>query len=322
MAYNKNNYRMVREAFDQKRKEAQNRASLTQARLYEAHPELKRIDEALCVTAMRVMDEIKKGSEGIEARIASVRAENEKLQQARAALLESLGYPADVTEPAYECPLCADRGFVGAAMCSCFKKALTLAALESSGLGALIKTQTFDRFSLNYYQGEDRKNAENNLAICRNYAEKFSLDASENLTFIGGTGLGKTHMSTAIAKTVIEKGFDVVYETAQNIISDFEQEKFAYDKRNVSGTEKYMSCDLLIMDDLGTEAQTQYTVAFLYNIMNTRINNGKKTIISTNLDHNELRKRYGDRITSRLFGEYIPLMFTGKDVRMQKLKHT
>lgn len=83
-----------------------------------------------------------------------------------------------------------------------------------------------------------------------------------------------------------------------------------------------MSCDLLIMDDLGTEAQTQYTVAFLYNIMNTRINNGKKTIISTNLDHNELRKRYGDRITSRLFGEYIPLMFTGKDVRMQKLKHT
>lgn len=90
MAYNKNNYRMVREAFDQKRKEAQNRASLTQARLYEAHPELKRIDEALCVTAMRVMDEIKKGSEGIEARIASVRAENEKLQQARAALLESL----------------------------------------------------------------------------------------------------------------------------------------------------------------------------------------------------------------------------------------
>ncbi|MCI8331629.1 MAG: ATP-binding protein [Clostridiales bacterium] len=319
MAYNKNSYRQVREAFDQKRKDAQRRADLAKIKLYEEHPELRKIDEALSLTAMRIMEEIRKGSDGIDERIKAVQKENEQLQQARAGLLVGFGYTADATEPAYECPLCEDRGFKGTQMCSCFKKALTLAALETSGLGSLLKTQSFESFDLAFYQGEDRKNAEQILSLCRQYAANFTLEKAENLTFIGNTGLGKTHMSTAIAKVVIEKGFDVVYETAQNIVSAFEEEKFSYDKQGAKKTEKYMLCDLLIIDDLGTEAQTQFTVSFIYNMMNTRINNGKKTIISTNLDHDELRKRYGDRIASRLFGEYVPIRFSGKDVRMQKL---
>lgn len=320
MGYSKECYRAVRAAFDKKKDEAEHAASLRQARLYRQMPELEQLDNALAKTAMSVMEEIRRGSADIEARIAAVRAENEKLQQARAALLMGAGYSENETEPKYECALCRDEGSVRGVMCDCFKRALALESMKRSGLGALLKTQSFDSFSLDYYRGEERVEAERNLRACKKYAAEFDLATSPNLTFIGGTGLGKTHLSTAIAREVIERGYEVVYETAQNIMSDFEEDKFSYGRKDEKKSDRYMECDLLIMDDLGTEAQTQMTLSFLYNIINTRLNAGKKTIISTNLEKGELHKRYGDRIASRLFGEYIPLMFRGTDVRMQKLQ--
>lgn len=319
MGYNKECYRTVRAAFEEKRNQAQMRAEVLAARLARENPDLAAIDRALADTAMSVMEEIKKGSAGISERIAAVRAKNEELQRSRAALLVGMGYAADATDPKYECALCEDSGQdANGRMCACFKRALAFEGMRASGLGTLVDSQSFESFRLDYYQGEDRKNAEYNLRACKSYAENFG-EKSPNLTFIGATGLGKTHMSTAIARAVIEKGYDVVYETAQNIMNDFEAEKFSYGKEE-KRTGRYMDCDLLIIDDLGTEAQSQYTVAFLYNIINTRINTGKKTIINTNLARAELHKRYGDRITSRLFGEYVPLIFTGKDIRFQKLQ--
>ncbi|MBQ2766264.1 MAG: ATP-binding protein, partial [Clostridia bacterium] len=143
----------------------------------------------------------------------------------------------------------------------------------------------------------------------------------ENVFFCGTTGLGKTHLSTAIAKTLIERGFDVVYDTAQNILSDFEYERFgrSYGDDSESRTDKYFDCDLLIIDDLGTEMTNQFTVSCLYNIINTRINHSKSMLISTNLTQNEIRERYSDRITSRLFGDFMVMRFVGKDIRLQKL---
>lgn len=320
MAFSKECYRRVKEAFEAKRERAENAANSRRRKLYRENGELERIDLALSRTAMHVMDEVRKGKEGLEERLGAVRAQNEQLQAARAAILVGMGYSENEDDPRYECEICEDKGYTEGGMCACFRRALALEGLKASGLGTLLTTQSFDSFSLEYYQGSDRVEAERNLRACKKYADEFSLESSPNLTFIGGTGLGKTHMSTSIARVVIENGFDVVYETAQNIMSDFEDDKFSYNRQEEKKAERYFDADLLIIDDLGTEAQTRYTVTFLYNIINTRLNSGKKTIISTNLEQAELHKLYGDRITSRLFGEYIPLIFRGKDVRMQKLQ--
>ncbi len=325
MGYSRRCYDTVREAFEAKRNRADAEAEERRARLHRDYPELARLDQALSVTAMSVMEQIRKGKEGLSRRIAQVREENERLQEARAALLAGLGYPASETDPRYECTRCNDTGYADGIMCTCFRQALSLEAMRESGLGRLLDTQSFDSFSLAYYQGADRELAEGNLRACKNYAENFSLESSPNLTFIGPTGLGKTHMSTAIARVVIEKGFDVVYENAQTLFSVLSKEAFSGDRDERSAeiarkAGRYRDCDLLIVDDLGTEVPTKVTEAFLYYIINTRLNAGKKTIISTNLERDGLYERYGDRVVSRLFGEYIPLVFRGKDVRMQKLQ--
>ena len=320
MAFSKECYRSVRAAFDAKREKAENAANIRRRKLYRENPEIERIDIALSQTAMLIMNEVRKGKDGLEDRIDAVRERNEQLQAARASILVGMGYSPNEDAERYECELCEDKGYVEERMCACFRRALVTESLKNSGLGILLQTQSFETFSLDYYAGADKVEAERNLRACKKYAEEFSLSSSSNLTFIGGTGLGKTHMSTSIARKVIEGGFDVVYETAQNIMSDFEDDKFSYGRQDDKKSDRYFDADLLIIDDLGTEAQTQFTVAFLYNIINTRLNSGKKTIISTNLEQAELHKRYGDRITSRLFGEYIPLIFRGKDVRMQKLQ--
>jgi DNA replication protein DnaC len=198
------------------------------------------------------------------------------------------------------------------------REELVLAGYESSGIGRLMQTQSFESFSLDYYPAADRTGMEANLRTLREFAHRFDTHRGENYLLIGGTGLGKTHLSTAVARGVIDSGFDVVYDTAQGVFSAFEAAQFGRDQD--AGEEKYLRCELLIMDDLGTELTNNFTVSCLYNIINTRLNNRLSTIINTNLTHSELRTRYADRITSRLFGEFRPLLFSGSDIRREKLK--
>jgi DNA replication protein DnaC len=160
------------------------------------------------------------------------------------------------------------------------------------------------------------------LETARRYVGLFSDEKSQNLLFFGQTGLGKTHLSSAIAKSLIDRGFDVLYETAQNLFGDFEDERFnrTYNTgMDEKKTDRYFECDLLIIDDLGAELSNQFTASCLYNLINTRQNAGKSCIINTNLTLNEIEKRYSQRIFSRLCGQYQVLQFTGRDVRMMKL---
>lgn len=157
---------------------------------------------------------------------------------------------------------------------------------------------------------------ERNLRIARSFSENFARH-HDNLLLIGTTGTGKTHISTAIAKEVISQGFDVLYDSVQNIINDFETDKFRSGYNNTeSASEKYLECDLLIIDDLGTEFSNQFTVSCLYNLLNTRINHGKATVISTNLSPEELSSKYEGRIYSRLIGRSTVLLFEGGDHRL------
>ncbi len=254
-------------------------------------------------------------------KIAALRKESEALEAKRTELLSQLGFESDYTSPHYSCKKCSDTGFVGVKMCECMRRECILCGYESSGLSILLQKQSFDNFSLDYYTGESRKTMEYNLSTLKRYVTTFGV-SSPSLMFIGHTGLGKTHLSTAVARGVIDGGFDVQYVTSQNLIATFSKERFGRnygDAYTEAETEKFFSCDLLIIDDFGTEEINQFSISVFYNLINSRLNLGRPIILNTNLNDQEIRTRYADRITSRLFGEFWVLAFPGKDIRMQNL---
>ena len=219
--------------------------------------------------------------------------------------------------------MCADSGFVDFKMCACMKKKIIEAGYETSGMAELLSTQTFENFSLDYYKNDPAayRRMQQILQLMKQYAESFTVGSSGSLVLFGGTGLGKTHLSSAVARTVLDRGYDVFYTGAVNMLSDFEYQRFGNSMTGDAGqdTSRYLSCDLLIIDDLGTEVTNQFTTSVLYHIINTRLSRKLSTVISSNLSQADFKKRYWDRITSRVLGEYTVLPFVGTDVRSQKL---
>ncbi len=321
MGYNRENYLRIQQTYEEKRAAAKRLAEVHLQEVRGRIPAIAHIDSELAGTGVQIMNEIAKGRIGLEERLALIRRDNEALQAERRRLLTAYGYPADYTEAKFDCQKCKDTGFVGEKMCSCMRFQLTMAGLESSGLGRLFETQNFDTFSLKYYQSDPTvyRRMTQILEICSEYAENFESETRENLLLCGKTGLGKTHLSTAMAGVIIGRGYDVVYESAQNLFDEYSGERFG---RTVGGreadTRRFGECDLLIVDDLGTESGNSFTVSCLYNLINARLMLGKPLIFSTNLTAEDLQKRYDDRIYSRLIGEFTVLRFCGTDVRMQK----
>lgn len=313
MSFNSKNYYALREEFEKKHLAAAERADARRAALWMKIEGLRDIDEALAATASRIFGAALGGKEGLDDRIARIKRDTSYLREAREDLLRAAGYPADYTDVQYECEKCQDLGFADTRMCDCFKRALVLKGYETSGLGSLIGKQTFDNYSLEYFHGEDFVRMKQNYEIVRDYAENFSKNG-DSLLFMGGTGLGKTHLSSALAKTVIDGGYDVLYTSALNMISDFEKAKF----KGEGDTSRYLDAELLIIDDLGTEGSGAFTESFIYNVIDTRICKGMPTVVSTNLTAHELSARYGERIFSRLLGVYKPLVFCGNDIRFEK----
>lgn len=316
MAYRKEYLSKVKQQYTEKRARALGAAKARLAEMHKAYPELAKIDAALAETGIKLVGAISLGATGITERVAAIREENERLQQDRADMLVFYGFPADYTDVHYECALCEDTGYRGQRVCPCMKRALSLLALERAGLAPLARTQRFETFSLDYYRGDDRVTMQKNLEICREWAQGFS-PSSESLLFLGKTGLGKTHLSTSIALTVIDKGYDVIYVSAPTLLLSLEAEKFGREA-SVPFREAE-DADLLILDDLGTENPSPLHVNFLYQLINTRMVAGKPTLINTNLSVREIKERYTDRVASRLLGEYLVLGFVGQDIRMQKI---
>ena len=320
MGFNRNNYIRIKEEYNGKYRRAEEEAKLRRHEVELGVPGIAEINKQLSLTGIEIMEAAMKND---MAAIETIKAKNLDLMAKRAELLVSAGYPFDYTEIKYECPLCGDTGAIDNKMCVCMRKKLVEAGFESSGMSDLIREQKFSNFSLDYYrQSPDeykRMSAIYNLLL--QYAEKFTPGESKNIAMFGGTGLGKTHLSSAVAGKIIESGHDVYYIGAQGMISDFEYNRFGNSSMgSVDGdVDRYIECDLLIIDDLGTEVNNQFTTSCLYNVINTRLNKRKPTLISTNLTPDEFRHRYWDRITSRVFGEYVILPFVGKDVRSQKI---
>ncbi len=329
MGYNKENFKRIRAEYETKSFRAQAEADARRNEVYLAIPSLRALDTRLSTFGLRIMKAACSGGD-TDGGIAELRRENESIQAERAALLQKHGFPADYTDPQYDCDACRDTGYVGIKMCTCMKRALVVAGIRSSGLSGLMDKQSFENFSLDYYRQkpeEHRVMQEVYRKLCA-YAQDFSIEEGkeppQSLLFLGGTGLGKTHLSTAIARAVIERGYDVYYNSAVGMLSDFEFNRFGNGVagESVGDTARYTECDLLIIDDLGTEVVNQFTLSCLYHVINTRLNLGKPTIINTNLASKDLRQNYNDRISSRLMGEFQVIPFYGTDIRRQKLQKT
>ncbi len=296
-------------------KESVQRQRLAEA--YEAVPRLREIDRLLRQTMAQAVQAAFSKGEDVQAKIDGVKQENLKLQQEREALVEA-NFALGFLDETPLCAHCGGTGYIGSTMCQCLNKLCQEEQRkELTYLSA--GEESFEKFRLDYYPQENnvRLLMERVYTVCRRYAESFD-EKSGNLLFSGDTGLGKTFLSASIAKTVADKGYSVVYESAGHLFARLERAKFNADEDARAESDKYTACDLLIIDDLGTEMPGQFTTAALYTLINDRILQGKATIISTNLNTEDLSRRYNPQIASRLRGSFQRLAFLGEDIRLKK----
>lgn len=302
-------------------REAENRQRLLAA--YEKEPRIREIDVKLRQTLAQAAQAVFVQGGDVAAAMEQVKKQNLSLQEERKQLVER-HFPAGYLDDAPVCECCGGSGYIGSTMCECLKELCRQEQKkELSFLNA--GQESFDQFRLDYYPEKvdpdlgvsARTVMEKTFKTCRNYAVNFTENAP-NLLFSGGTGLGKTFLSACIAREVANNGYSVVYESAGHLFSNLERARFGGDEEQRQNAQRYTQCDLLIVDDLGTEMGGQFTTAALYSLVNDRLLAGRPTIISTNLNTEELARRYSAQIASRLRGEYVRLAFVGEDIRVIK----
>ena len=319
MAYSEQVLRRAKARLAQAKEECEAESAARTEEIYTQYPRLREIDRAMRQSVAKAVAAAFRKGEDPTAAIEAIKQENLALQQEREWILEAADLDETALEPTVVCPRCGGSGYVGASMCECLRELCRQE--QKKELSSLLSgNEHFGQFRLDYYPTEPdpvlgvspRQLMQNTYTRCRQYAREFSLK-SPSLLFSGGPGLGKTFLSACIARTVADNGFSVVYDTAGKLFSDFEAVKFGSGTGDL--TKKYLSCDLLMIDDLGTEMTTQFTQSVLYQVVNTRLMDGKPVIISTNLDDKGLRQRYAAPIASRLLGAYETCMFLGRDIR-------
>ena len=329
MGYDANVLHRATQRLEQGRRERRERVEGLRRDAYARQPKLERLDRQLQQTmAQLVAAALRQGEDPARA-VREVRERNLAIQQERAVLLGALGLPEDALDDKPACPLCGDTGWQGAKMCRCLRELCAREQIAELSKLLDLGEQSFDTFRMDYYSQSPwpggtspRENMELVYEVCLNYAQKFGRFPIRNLFLTGAPGLGKTFLSACIARTVSEKGHSVVYDTAGNIFAQFEARKFQRDSADGQEardeTRRYLNCDLLILDDLGSELVTQFTQSALYELVNSRLVGEKHTVISTNLTLEEAARRYPPQIASRLEGEYHALHFFGDDIRLLK----
>lgn len=328
MAYDGKLLARARDALEKRREENRAEQRRRTERVYAAAPEIREYDLQLRRQMAELVRLTVSRSKGLGESLAALREQNLELQRRRAETLAALGYGAAYLDDIYTCPKCRDSGTYQGGVCSCLEKLYN--AELTKELGTLLKNgdERFERFELGYYDSaptaagiSPREVMQATYSGCLRFAENFP-KVSGNLLLQGGTGLGKTYLSACIARVVAEKGFSVCYDSAGAALDAFERQKFARDPAEAEAASarvrRMLSCDLMILDDLGTELPTPMSQSALYTLINTRLNEGRRTVISTNLEQEELERRYTPQICSRLEGEFIPLPFVGRDIRRMK----
>ncbi len=241
------------------------------------------------------------------------------LSERKKRLLISAGFPADYLEPVYDCPDCKDTGYKNGEKCRCFKQQMISLLYEQSNIHKLLETENFSRLSYEYYSGEDLAAFERAVSICRSFINEFDQKYA-NLFFYGTVGCGKSFLSCCVAKELIEAGHSVIYFSAIGLFEFLSRYSFDHkNKENLyNAFEDLYNCDLVIIDDLGTEITNSFVTSELFSCLNERHIRKRSTIISTNLSLGELRDRYSDRIFSRITSNYEVCKLSGQDIRMHK----
>ena len=307
-----------------RRKKAQAYAEQMRAKLYETRPELADAERGQAESLAKAATHLLHGERSMAVAMVD---RMQELDAVRKHHLRALGMSEDALDPKYACKHCADTGFVEGLPCDCYRQLLRQLSYEHSPMGSALRDQNFDNFSLHYYSAEKdgrgsspRSRMAATLQRAKQFAEDFGSE-KKSLLLIGGCGLGKTHLSSAVGGAIAERGYYVVYESAGELFSKHEAVRFG--RAPDIDTTTYVSCDLLIIDDLGSEHITQLGVATLFSILNTRIIRCLSTILSTNFSLAELEEHYAKKVVSRILGDFEILRFEGTDIRtlrvMEKL---
>ncbi len=290
-------------------------------------PEIYSVYEEILQTKTKLAEAVFSKSGDLKSTIEEIKSKNLANQEKLKKLLVSFGKPIDYLTEEHTCNICKDTGAIEGIRCSCVTELLDKLMVEKLNEQCKIKLHDFSEFSLDYYPNSVEYN--NQLINCKesmrrnlnyliDYANNFTKN-SNGIFMIGKTGLGKTFLSSCVAKSLISKGHSVAFDSVQNYLRDIEKEHFG--KANGDTLETLLNADLLILDDLGSEFSSSFNDSVIYNLINSRNNAGMPTIISTNLSLDELTSRYDDRITSRLMGAHYPMRFIGEDIRQQKRRN-
>lgn len=289
--------------------------------LYKKCPEISDIEAKIGSMCIKLSLAAIKEKDNNEHILKSLKDEIINLRARKYELLVSFGYPQDYLEIHYSCPHCKDTGYIGINKCSCYTKKLIQLHYIHSDLRDMLKKNNFDNFNMELFpskkvgdeQKSPQKNMQNILKNSFDFIKNFS-SSSENLLFYGNSGTGKTFLSHCIAKELLDKGYMIVYRTAESLIQDLRKIKLEHD---LDLEDVLVNCDLLIIDDLGTEQISVFSKAEFFNLLNRKLLKNKKMIISTNYTLEELSKNYSERITSRLFGNFTLYKFFGEDIRVK-----
>ena len=327
MGYSKEIYDIVRQKLYEMRVKSLEELERKKKLFFARFPEASEIEKRLALTAL---DSARAVLEGHDAKkeLEVLRERSISLRNRLSEILKSVNLPEDYLELKHNCEKCEDEGFIDGVMCGCMKDMMKKESYGKLNSMSPLELSSFETFSVDYYPTESSETGRQSprermkliFDFCKKYSDNFS-KKSPNLIMMGNTGLGKTHLSLAIASEAISKGYGVIYVSAPNMVSKLEKEKFQSYGRDAEESEKhFMDCDLLIIDDLGTEYSNAFSNSAIYNIINSRIMMTKPTIVSTNLTMKELEKNYSPRMVSRIIGNNIRLEFLGFDIRQKRLK--
>ncbi|MEF9954136.1 MAG: ATP-binding protein [Clostridium sp.] len=325
MALSNSQYNSIMRIYNQKQLHNKHELDQRTNEIYAKIPAIKEMNGEIGTAALKSAKQLLAGDADASRRLHEVIV---GLMEERQVLLASYGYPADYLEMHFDCPDCKDTGYIDRKKCHCFCQREIALLYTQSNIKEILKRENFDTFSYEYF--DDKKIDERSgkttreymkqvVSTCRQYVDSFG-GRKENLLFTGKTGLGKTFLSNCVAKELIEKGFSVVYLPAMEMFDIFSIDRFNRDstEEDRDRSRYLLECDLLIIDDLGTELVNTFTTSQLFYVVNERLTRKKGTIISTNLPVNEMRDEFTDRIMSRIVSQYTVIPLYGEDIRIQK----
>lgn len=316
---------------ESERRRRTDRLNTRRKQIYKQIPELASIDRQLRKTIIGIIQATLRSGKEKPPSLQEIQEKNQALQARRKALLVAGGYSSDALTDKPVCPKCKDSGWIGREMCSCLKKLCMEEQLKELSERLDLEQQRFENFSLKLYSDETwpdevyspQENMRSVLGACQLYVEQFEVNWNmHNLLLTGTPGLGKTFLAACMARAMTEKGYGVIYDTAENAFKYFEEQKFFRDTEELQKKiRRYLTCDVLILDGLGNELVTSVVKASLYHILDTRLTRRKSTILLTHLNPDEIKTTYTESIASRLEGEYCTLRFYGRDIRPQNKRN-